>query len=465
MLLTTFDAVEISDRAPNDKPTRVISTLTHRGPRRPGVLPRHYGTALTSRERKDLEIATNRRSGITSSPLGRSTSVHRRTEVVHRIRTPSAARRSLCARYRAMRPRPSLVAGASNLSSTFMHNAPSRYRSGPGESWYSVAVTNDHLNPGTLGAGHPHGTPGVAVVFSAFKPGDRLLMAIDAVIAAGVLRVIVVNDGTPESAKNAMATLKIAESRSEVLHLASNSGIASAINHGIRTLLNDERCHAILTLDQDTVISADGITELLRTLVRAEHTSLDVAGVAPAFIGDSALPSSGRANGFKILRDPIQSGLLVRPGTYVRTGLFREDFFIDAVDTEFSLRCSRMGMVFVAAESVSLDHNLGEAHPVRLFGRHVRILGRPRSFAKHTPLRTYYMVRNAAVLRKEYRADPLVRAKSRTDLITFALTLVYGPDRRRQLLAMVLGSIDARRRELGRVSPRRSRQLTAGKSI
>ena len=48
-----FDAVEISDRSPNDNPTRAISTLTRRYPHRPGVLLRRYDTAPWLRHRTE----------------------------------------------------------------------------------------------------------------------------------------------------------------------------------------------------------------------------------------------------------------------------------------------------------------------------------------------------------------------------------------------------------------------------
>jgi len=292
-------------------------------------------------------------------------------------------------------------------------------------------------------------------VFSAHRPGPRLLEAVLAARSAGADRIVVVDDGTPDDATSAQAVLARVEAEAELVRLSTNSGIAAALNRGIEAVLGREDVAAIVTLDQDTVLRPHDLEGLLDALERAERTSLHVAGAAPAFMGPRAFPTEGTRDGCAILSDPIQSGMLVRPAVYRSVGLLREDFFIDAVDTEFALRCRARGMVFVAADQVSLDHSLGHARPITVLGRSVSILGRPRSFAQHSPVRTYYMARNAAVLRRVYGSTPAVSAKSRSDLFSFALSLVYGPSRLRQLRAMAAGLRDARRGRLGPLPERR----------
>lgn len=304
----------------------------------------------------------------------------------------------------------------------------------------------------------------VVAVVSAFSPGLRLGATVVGARAAGASRVIVVDDGTPATDLPAQEVLtRVGDVPGvRVLRSAVNSGIAAALNLGIGAAL-DEATGAdpmILTLDQDTVLAEGDVATLVGTLDHARAAGLPVAAVGPEFMGPARFSIVTTAAGFLVLRDPIQSGLLVPASTFARVGPLREDLFIDAVDTDFALRCEREGLVVVAAPGLELEHALGQARPVTIAGRHVRIAGRQRSFAQHAPWRTYYMARNGMYLHREFGGTPAVRAKRRTDALSFALGVVYGPARWRQVLAVAAGTLDGARGRMGRISPSRSDLVT-----
>lgn len=303
-------------------------------------------------------------------------------------------------------------------------------------------------------------TAQVAAVFSAYAPTARLELAARAAREAGADRVVVVDDGTPSELLASHEVLDRISGWAEVLRQGGNTGIAAALNRGITAVMEEADDVLVLTMDQDTILGAGDVAALRRILEDAEAAGLAVAGAAPAFMGPARFAVAGTDRGFTLLRDPIQSGLLVRAATYRRVGLLWEDLFIDAVDTEFALRCGREHLVFVAAPELHLEHSLGEARPVTVLGRHVRILGRRRSFARHAPVRTYYMARNAAALRRTYGGTDALRAKMTTDALSFALSVVYGPSRLRQLRAIAAGFRDGARGRLGAIPARRRAQLS-----
>ena len=89
------------------------------------------------------------------------------------------------------------------------------------------------------------------------------------------------------------------------------------------------------------------------------------------------------------------SGLCFSVGVLERIGPFREDLFIDGVDTEWMLRCHVLGIPVYVVPEARLAHSIGE-----------RVVHLPWSRSKeipiHKPFRYYYTYRNYLLLARVY---------------------------------------------------------------
>ena len=184
-----------------------------------------------------------------------------------------------------------------------------------------------------------------------------------------------------------------------------NLGIAAALNAGLRAAIA-EGYEWVLTMDQDSTLRAGCVDALRATaapdiaLVGANRRE-DIADAAPHrwVRPKREIPGFERAR-CEQLTDAgvtlvITSGTLTNVAAYRAAGPFREDFFIDMVDSEYCLRVRRHGYRIVVACDAHLDHRVGAKTP--------RAIG-PVTLVPthHSALRRYYLFRNCTVTLREY---------------------------------------------------------------
>lgn len=231
-----------------------------------------------------------------------------------------------------------------------------------------------------------------------------------------------------------------------LISLEENSGIATALNEAIDVARAREATH-VITLDQDSRLAEGHVSRLLDLLSRAGVDGGPIAGAVPGSVGGAPILIGEDGEPF----DPIQSGQLIPIGVFDELGGFNADLFIDSVDSEFRLRAGRAGYRYLVDHDLDMEHALGEAVPLRMFGRPVVVLGKQRKALYHSPLRTYYMVRNSVWLSRRYGREDRVwmrrRGRKMTELVVGG-TLV-APDRLAQLRAVRAGWRDGRRGTLG----------------
>ncbi len=199
----------------------------------------------------------------------------------------------------------------------------------------------------------------VWAVVTTFEPDASLADAL-ASIRAQVDEVVVVDDGSGAAADPVLAALSDAGTR--VVRLETNSGIAVALNRGIRTAL-DAGADAVVTFDQDSRIGAGFVSGLLAARAAAASEGLSVGPVVPERFAAVSQVHGATAGGTLLARHVIQSGMLLDRETIREVGGMFEPLFIDLVDTEYELRCIDHGRVVVAAGGTSLEHSLGASLP------------------------------------------------------------------------------------------------------
>lgn len=242
-----------------------------------------------------------------------------------------------------------------------------------------------------------------------------------------------------------------------------NSGIAAAINSGIRfTRQMWPGVGFYLTVDQDSLLAPDYVAKALETYSAAVADGVQVGGVCAEKFNDWSVTALSTEKGYRSALQVAQSGLLMPAGTLTDFGLFDEKLFIDCVDTEYVLRLFQKGSLVLLAEGCDMTHEVGATYPLTLFGRQVRWRGRSRTFSYHSAVRRYYITRNRTyVYRKNFGVSPrwLLR-DSLLETRTTLLSVAFGPDKGLQIRAVVFGAVDGVRGSLGKISEPRLRSFT-----
>lgn len=288
----------------------------------------------------------------------------------------------------------------------------------------------------------------VCAVVSAFNPDPETVDNIKWLLRY-VSKVVVVDDGSPGNVVDALAALE--DLGAVVIRLSENSGIAKALNTGIREARERWNPEWIVTMDQDSRFSGDYIAAALNT---AESSSdpASVGMVCAESHNHAPLPTL-RGNAEPQIFDPMTSGSLVRSTVLDSVGYLDEDFFIDCVDSEFNARLREHGFRALAGRGCNLEHSLGNARPMRILGWHARIGQKKLYVYYHAPFRVYYITRNSLVLARRFAMKQPVWVLRRIymEVQSHIVRFGFGPNRRKHLIAALAGIRDARRQHMGKI--------------
>ena len=225
------------------------------------------------------------------------------------------------------------------------------------------------MKPPSPIASPPQGNPAVACVVVTFEIGRDVLPVLEAILPQ-VDRLFVVDNGSGKETQEALGEIESAHpDRLEVIRNGENLGIAASLNIGIRRAL--EQGHAwVLTLDHDSVASPDMVANLFRT--HAEVADQNPGILSPTHIDGS----TGRKYKYPVFGKfffrhvtptdrplscsfCISSGCLIPKRVFETAGLFKEEYFVYAVDTEFCRRVLRHGYSIFVSEKATLVHREG----------------------------------------------------------------------------------------------------------
>jgi rhamnosyltransferase len=230
---------------------------------------------------------------------------------------------------------------------------------------------------------------------------------------AQVGALVIVDNGSGEAALRMLRELS-ADARVSLELNGENLGVARALNIGMRRarLLGYEW---VLLLDQDSVPDAGMVEKLIATHASfPEPARLAVLGAGfrdvhkPGSAPPGPAPGGGARRAARAIDgsrapDPpweevesvITSGSLVRLETVDRIGGFRDEFFIDFVDSEFCFRARAKGYRTIKTRQPLMSHAIGAST------RHA-ILGIHKWTTNHSADRRYYMARNDTIMLQEY---------------------------------------------------------------
>lgn len=247
---------------------------------------------------------------------------------------------------------------------------------------------------------------------------------------------IVVDDGSPD----ASALDALIGSQFDVIKLPVNSGIAAALNVGIRRALELEADY-VLNLDQDSVLAENYVASLVATFNAAGQPTRLGAVLTDCVNGKPSIPPIFSPEGFGLVDEGIQSGMLVSADCLRDVGMMEERLFIDCVDIEFCLRVRDHGWRIAVAPGSNIIHSLGRQEPLRPFGLQRYIDGVPATYQYHPPFRQYYITRNNIdlVLRNAQQRPRWALSVIKREVGPHFDLLTSGPHRTKHALAMTVG--------------------------
>jgi len=221
----------------------------------------------------------------------------------------------------------------------------------------------------------------VGVVIVTCRPNLELLHDSIRAVCLQVAHGVVVDNGSPDQDE----IRELLPPNFSMIENPDNLGVGVALNQGIRHLLTDPSLGWILTLDQDTVVSADYLQCLLQQL--GQFPGRDSIGLI------AGLSSRSSSHSKRLIRTEyvMTAGSLVRADVFARTK-YREDFFVDQIDYDFcnQLRTNTYGILVF--DWPMFKHELGAAR---------QLIGRPVRYESSS--RYYLIVRNSTILLRERR--------------------------------------------------------------
>jgi rhamnosyltransferase len=254
---------------------------------------------------------------------------------------------------------------------------------------------------------------------------------------AGAL--VVVDNGSGAEARSMLERLA-ADARVSLILNGANLGVASALNLGV------ERARAlgfawVLLLDQDS----DPHERMLSSLIAVRAAYPEPARLAVVGAGFEATQSAPQA--WEEVESVITSGSLIPLAVHAAIGPFREEFFIDYVDSEYCCRARARGYRDIRTVQPLMSHAIGAPTRHELFGT-------SKWTTNHSPDRRYYIARNDTVMLREhggYAFGSWALKSLARRLRTCKRILLYEQSKTRKIAAVSSGWWDGVR---GRMGPR-----------
>lgn len=314
--------------------------------------------------------------------------------------------------------------------------------------------------PPREGSGHGATAARIVAVVPTFYPDDGVVARLQ-LLAPQVDRVIVVDDGSGASADEVLA--RVHASGITISRLEHNSGIAAALNAGVRMALADGADY-VLNLDQDSELPPHYVEIALAQFARANPVTRLGLVCVDAVNGAPALPTWVSPEGFGLVPEAIQTGFVISRECLEVAGLFDEGLVIDCVDTEYCLRVRDHGFRIAVAKGTDIRHSIGRRAELRPFGipmRH-RESGRIATYQYHSPFRRYYIARNNIdlILRNFRKRPRWVLSVLKREMGGMIVSMVSGPQRIALVLAILTGTFHGLIRRRGMIPGWLKRAIT-----
>jgi len=287
----------------------------------------------------------------------------------------------------------------------------------------------------------------ICAVITTYRPESSLVECVQR-LTPQVAEIIIVDDGDSEENVEKLSRWFNSVRMVTVWHQPGNSGIAAALNVGVK-IAREKGFTWFLTLDDDSIPDDDMVQRLCEHLARIEGPQpVGIIGMNWATNNCSTSQHGRGPCSPKLLdkRGIITSGSLFSLETYAAVGPFREEFFIDSVDYDFCMRARAKGFRVLQVQEYGFKHALGQNESFKLGFYTI-------NSESHSSTRLYYAFRNSTILAKEYFwRDPLYACAVVLSQIKTVMRIVFlQKNKAKKLLGIIRGYAAAMKGQMGRI--------------
>lgn len=278
------------------------------------------------------------------------------------------------------------------------------------------------------------------LIFVLYHPTEKFLhnLAKARMVCANLVAV----DNSPEADAQLHTCL-----REQGIHLIFNrnqGGLAGGYNRGAEVLL-EQRCDVIFLMDQDSEIEPSFFTQMMDAcanlgtdtfLMGPKIYEINLKKCMAVFQPGKYLPKRLRIDDQTEGLFPslciISSGSAISAAAYRKLGAFREDYFIEYIDIEYSLRAVSQNVPVYMNAGVTMRQTTG----------HIERHGKGFT-TNHAAWRRYYGARNAVHCLYTHRATWGLHWVSAVLALHQAVcVLKYEPEKLRKITAILCGYVD-----------------------
>jgi rhamnosyltransferase len=184
---------------------------------------------------------------------------------------------------------------------------------------------------------------------------------------------------------------KYKEQEEKIIEMGDGSNVGfAAYNIAVKYAREHHYTH-LLTMDQDSRFKDNDFQKYVQLVSQANENAI--------FSPNRIIHGEKRfveQDSFIEVEETISSGCLIPVDVFDEIGLFRDDFFIYAIDVEFSLRAKKYGIPTKMVPSASMFHEGGYQKTKHKF------LWKTFFPNEYSPVSSYYLVRNSLIIQRLY---------------------------------------------------------------
>jgi rhamnosyltransferase len=285
------------------------------------------------------------------------------------------------------------------------------------------------------------------LIFVLYQPTEDFLGNL--VKARAACPNVVAVDNSPEADLRLHERLR--EQGMQVIFNRNEGGLAGAYNKGAEVLLA-QQCDLIFLLDQDSDVDASFFARMMEAatglstdtfLIGPKIYEIELQKCMPVIPPGKRFPKPSRIDDQTVGLFPtlciISSGSAISAAAYRKLGAFREDYFIEYIDVEYSLRASSRNVPVYMNAAVTLRQTNGRIE------RHGKLFT-----TNHAASRRYYIARNTVHCLNLYRSHWGLHWFSGLMAIHQAmLVLLFDSQKLKKLTAIACGYLDGMLGRLG----------------
>ena len=265
---------------------------------------------------------------------------------------------------------------------------------------------------------------------------DENLIELSNIILNQVDKIIIVDNNSDR--RGLEIIYKIVDNN--MVHLIRNNqnfGIAKALNQGV-IFAGELKYNWVINFDQDSV-PFNNIIEIISEIYSLYPDKNRIGAIGVNFKNVNSKNNYRKIDHKKYRKKDylITSGCLISTNIFFKIGGFREDFFIDDVDLEYSLRLRENGKISLITKKYGMIHKVGAPKIMKIFG--LSLIS-----SNHNSIRRYYKARNHVILSKEYLFKyPYFIAKTNYFFILSLIKiLLIDDDKKAKIIASIKGIKD-----------------------